>query len=139
MCFGPTVFLLTLIRYEISPLLSLSLCLSLSATASPEAKLAGLDEEEYEEQNNGEEEGQDIQAVVLVPGELVCLDSQVLGTFVSHGELDPEYRLVQRTHRPVMVDAGQPHGIFLVPMNINLFTKNGDRREKRLTLLGSYI
>ena len=132
-------FLLTLIRYEIRLLLSLSLCLSLSATASPEAKLAGLDEEEYEEQNNGEEEGQDIQAVVLVPGELVCLDSQVLGTFVSHGELDPEYRLVQRTHRPVMVDAGQPHGIFLVPMNIYLFTKNGDRKEKRLNLLGLYI
>ncbi|KAF3851352.1 hypothetical protein F7725_013124 [Dissostichus mawsoni] len=28
---------------------------------------AGVDEEEYEEQNNGEEEGQDIQAVILVP------------------------------------------------------------------------
>lgn len=60
--------------HKFSQLFSLSLCLSLSATAPPEAETAGLDEEEYEEQSNGEEEGQNIQAVILVPGELMGLD-----------------------------------------------------------------
>lgn len=85
-------------------LFSLCLNVSFSAAAFPEAKLAGLDEKEHEEQNNGKEEGHDIQAVVLVPGELVCLDPQVFGPFVSHGELDPEYCLIQSTNRPVVVD-----------------------------------
>lgn len=44
--------------------------------------------------------------MILVPGELVGLDPQVLGSIVSHGELDPEYRLVQRAHGSVVVDAG---------------------------------
>ncbi|TNN60163.1 putative exonuclease GOR [Liparis tanakae] len=100
-----------------SQLLSLSLSLFLSSTAPPEAETAGLDEEEYEGQNNGEEEGQDVQAVVLVPGELVGLHPQVLGPFVSHGELDPEYRLITRTHRSVVVDTGQPQGVLLVYNN----------------------
>lgn len=42
----------------------------------------------------------------------------MLGPFVSHGELYPEYRLVQRAHWPVVVDTGQPHGVLLVPVNV---------------------
>lgn len=80
--------------YKSNQLLSLSLSLSLPAAASPEAEAAGLDEEECDEQNNGEEEDQNIQAVILVPGEIMGLDPQVFGSFVSHGELYPEYGLI---------------------------------------------
>ena len=89
------------------------LCPSLSAAAPPDTEAAALDEE----QSDGEEEGEDVQAVVLVPGELVGLHPQVLGSVVSHGELDPEHGFVQRADGSVMVDAGQPQGVLLVPGN----------------------
>lgn len=92
--------------HRFSHLFSLSLCLFLFATAPPEAETAGFDEEEHEEQNNGEEKDQNIQAVILVPSEFMGMDPQVLGSFVSHGELYPEHRLVQRVHWPVVVDTG---------------------------------
>lgn len=44
----------------IQQLFSLSFCLFLSATAPPEAETAGLDEDDYEEQNDCKEEDQDI-------------------------------------------------------------------------------
>lgn len=45
-----------------------------AATASPETEPAGPDEEEDEEEVQAEEGHQDVQAVVLVPGELVGVD-----------------------------------------------------------------
>lgn len=95
--------------------LSFSFCLCCCTTASPEAKLTGLDEEECEEHNEGEEEGKNIQAVILVPGELMGLDPQVFGPFVSYCVLQPEHYLIQRLHWSVVVNTGQPHGIVLVP------------------------
>ncbi len=105
--------------FNLIRLFSLFLCLYLPSTAPPEAESAGLDEEQYEEQNNGEEAGQDIQAVILVPGELMGLDPQVFGPLVSHGELDPEYGLIQRVQWSVMVDSRQPHDILLVTINVD--------------------
>ncbi|KAG7221306.1 hypothetical protein INR49_017373, partial [Caranx melampygus] len=84
-------------------------------SAPPKAETAGLDEQHCDKQSNKEKEAQDIQRVILVPGELMRLDPQVLGPFVSHGELDPEYCLIQRIHGSVTVDPGQPHGTLLVP------------------------
>lgn len=49
------------------------LCLSFPAAASPEAETAAFDDDEHEEQNYSTEEDQDVQAVILVPGELVGL------------------------------------------------------------------
>ena len=56
--------------------------------------------------------------MVLVPGELMSLHPQVLSSFVPHGELNPEYRLVFRADRPIVVDPGKPHGVLLVAKSI---------------------
>jgi len=58
--------------------------------------------------------------VILIPGELVGLDPQVLCSFISHGVLDPEYRLIPRIHGSVMVDSGELHNVFFVAANVYL-------------------
>ncbi|KAF3851351.1 hypothetical protein F7725_013123 [Dissostichus mawsoni] len=60
--------------------------------AHPEAETAGFDEEEYEEQSNSEEEGQDIQAVILVPGEFMGLDPQ--NTASSRGLIGLSWKIL---------------------------------------------
>ena len=63
--------------------------------------------------------------MILIPGELMGLHPEVLGSFVSHGVLDPEHGFISCAHWSVMVDAGEPHGVFLVPMKVNKRPKYG--------------
>ena len=92
------------------------LCFALSrwTKALGDAEATGLEEEQSCDHSDGQEEAYDIQAVVLVPGELMSLHPQVLSSFVPHGELDPEYGLVFRADGPIVVDPGKPHGVLLV-------------------------
>lgn len=62
----------------------------------PTAKYAAFDKNEDSNGCTGEQECQNIQAVVLVPGEMVSSWSQVLCSFVTHDEFNPEDSSVQR-------------------------------------------
>lgn len=83
------------------------ICLSLCNTAtSPTAKQAALAKKEDSSGCTDKQERKDIQAVVLVPGELVSSWSQVLCSFVAHDKFDPEDSSVQRLKGLVMVYLG---------------------------------
>ena len=54
--------------------------------------------------HTGQQEPDDIQRVVLEPGEVVGGWPQVLGSFVAHDKLDPEDCSVQGLHRLIMLN-----------------------------------
>lgn len=41
----------------------------------------------------------------------------MLGSLVSHGELDPEHGLVPGAHGSVVMDPGQPHRVFFIAVD----------------------
>lgn len=70
------------------------------------AKHAALDKNEASNGCTGEQECQNIQAVVLVPGKMVSSWSQMFCSFVTHDKFNPEDSSVQRLNWLVMMYLG---------------------------------
>ncbi|KAH1169687.1 hypothetical protein KIL84_000672 [Mauremys mutica] len=75
-------------------------------TAFLTAKQAAPDSNENSSCCTDEQERQDVQAVILVPGELMSCWSQVLRSFMAHDKFDPEDSSVQRLYGLVVVNLG---------------------------------
>ncbi len=64
---------------------------------------------------DSDEKSDHIQTVVLVPGKVVGLDTQVFSTFTTHNKLNPEHSLIQRLYWSVMMNPGQTHSVLFIP------------------------
>ena len=85
------------------------------SAASPDEEAACSNNDVEDKSQDADEEDQDVQAVVLVPGQAMGGHPQVLGPLVAHHKLDPEDSLVRRLHQLIMVDSGKPHDALFVP------------------------
>lgn len=82
--------------------------------AFPEAIGTTLKGDEGHQQHDAQEEANDIQGVVLVPGEVVGRRAQVWRPLVPHHKLHPEHCQVQGLYGTVLVQAGEAHDVVLV-------------------------
>lgn len=82
--------------------------------APPDTEAAGFNEGIEDQSQRAAEEAQDVQSVVLVPGEVMGGHAQVPSTSVPHHILHPEHGLVQRLDGALVVDPGQTPGTLLI-------------------------
>lgn len=78
-------------------------CSSLLTAAPAAAEQAALQRNEEGEEDHSDEEGNDVQRVVLDPVQVVSSRSEVWGSFVSHYELHPVHSQVHGVDGPVKV------------------------------------
>lgn len=78
-------------------------CSSLLREASAAAEQAALQRNEEGEEGHDEEEGEDIQGVVLDPVQVMSSRSEVWGSFVSHYKFYPVHSQVHGVDGPVEV------------------------------------
>lgn len=86
-------------------------------------------------QHDGQEEANDIQGVVLVPGEVVRRRAQVRGPLVPHHELHPEHSQVQRLNGAVLVESGEAHDVLLVARQRDSCVGAQDIQDNELSTL----
>lgn len=82
--------------------------------ALPATEGTALVGDEENAQYDGQEEGNHIQRVILVPGEVVGSRAQVRCALVPHDKLHPEHSQVQGLYGAILVQSGEPHDVFLV-------------------------
>lgn len=80
----------------------------------PVAKDTKFIDNEDHSQHNSQEEANDVQRVVLVPGEVMGCWSQMFCPLVLHYEFHPEYSEVQWLDGAVLVKAGETHDVFFI-------------------------
>lgn len=90
-------------------------CSSLLRAAPAAAEQAALQRNEEGEEHHGQEEGDDVQGVVLDPVQVVSSGAQVWGPFVFHYELHPVHGQVQRVDGSVEVKLREALDVLFVP------------------------
>lgn len=100
-------------------------CSSLFKAAPAAAEQAALQRNEEGEQHNHDEEGDDIQGVVLDPVQVVSCRSQVRGPFVSHYKLHPVHSQVQGVDGSVEVKVGEALDVLFVPVKRRCWVFSG--------------
>lgn len=102
-------------------------------TAFPVAEGTTFIDNEGDSQNNGQEEANDVQRVVLVPGEVVGGGAQMWRPLVPHHEFHPEHSEVQRLDGAVLVKAGETHDVFLIAKHKDSYVNAWDTDGRELS------